>query len=246
MLGNPTLKQGAVHIWQIDLSLQGNFNDHTELLSVDENERSDRFYFEKDRRRFIASRRALRVVLSKYLSIAPQDVAFFYATHGKPELTSGLSESGIRFNLSHSGELALIAVVQDLQVGVDIELINREVAFDKIASRFFPPEETCILRCLSPEKRARVFFSSWTRKEAYIKALGNGFSLLTDNSDAAWGRGISAALLRAECFADELSRWSVYDISPSDKYAAALVVEGKKHRLEQRSWVDIDPRNGTA
>ena len=237
MLGNPALGQGAVHIWRIDLSLQEDLiHDYCRSLSVDENERAGRFYFERDRRRFIASRRALRVILSEYLSILPQEVAFSYAAHGKPELTSGLNESGIRFNLSRSGELALVVVAQDLQVGVDVELINREVAFDKIAARFFTPKETCILRALSPEKRRRAFFSCWTRKEAYVKALGKGFSLPPDSFDVAFGPGISAALPRAERIADELSHWSVYDIPPSEKYAAALVAEGKKHRLEQRLW----------
>jgi 4'-phosphopantetheinyl transferase len=178
----------------------------------------------------------MRAILSDYLKIVPQEVAFSYAANGKPELSTALRESGIKFNLSHSSELALIAVAQGLCVGVDLEFINRELATDEIASRFFSRWETTTLRALPPDRRQEAFFRCWTRKEAYIKALGKGLSLPLDSFDVAFGPGVPAALLRAEVSAEELSRWSIYNITVSEGYAAALAVEGKKHRLQQRQW----------
>jgi len=121
-------------------------------------------------------------------------------------------------------------------VGVDLEFINRELATDEIASRFFSRWETTTLRALPPDRRQEAFFRCWTRKEAYIKALGKGLSLPLDSFDVAFGPGVPAALLRAEVSAEELSRWSIYNITVSEGYAAALAVEGNKHRLQQRQW----------
>ncbi len=237
MRWHSTPEGSAVHIWRVDLTLQEDqLQDYRKLLSADENERADRFYSDRDRRRFIAARRAMRAILSEYLSVLPQEVAYSYAANGKPELAPCLRESGIKFNLSHSNELALIAVAQGLCVGVDLEFIDPELAIDEMSSAFFSPREASMLRALPSERRREAFFKCWTRKEAYIKALGKGLSLSLDSFDVAFGTGASAVLLRAEVFTEELSRWSIYDISVSDRYPAALAVEGKKHRLQHREW----------
>ena len=163
-------------------------------------------------------------------------MAYSYAANGKPELASGLRESGIKFNLSHSKELAIIAVTQGLCVGVDLEFVNPELAIEEISSAFFSQAEISTLRALPAERRRQAFFECWTRKEAYIKALGKGLTLPLDSFDVAFGPGVSAALLRAEVSAEELSRWSIYDITVSESYVAALVVEGEMHRLQHRQW----------
>ena len=163
-----------VDIWRIRLDVQGEGQDLRGLLSPEEIQRADQFHFENGRRRFIRARAAMRRILGGYIGIAPRKIAFSYGAVGKPELAAGLEKFGIRFNLSHSGELALLAVTRGLAVGVDVELVNPEFAGREIAERCFSANEARYLLALPVGDRADAFFSIWTRKEAYIKALGAG------------------------------------------------------------------------
>jgi 4'-phosphopantetheinyl transferase len=233
-----TLALDEVHIWRIDLTKQDDeIQRYRRVLSADEIERADRFYFERDRRRFTVAREAMRDILSRYTALPAMDLCFSYGPKGKPELSGGLEQSGIKFNLSHSAEIALLAVTRGLTVGVDIEWIQADFATDDIAERFFSATEVQTLRSLPTDQRAEAFFSCWTRKESYIKAIGEGLSVSLDSFAVAFAPGFAAALLHVEVDPEEVARWSMYNIVVSEGYKAALVVEGKDHRLKQMEWV---------
>ncbi len=178
----------------------------------------------------------MREILSRYAGLAPQDLCFSYGAKGKPELCGAVEQSGIKFNLSHSSERALLAITRQLTVGVDIEWVNAESVTREIAEHCFSALEVQTLLALPTGQRAEAFFSCWTRKEAYIKALGEGLSVPLDSFVVAFAPGIPAALLDVKIDDTEVQRWSVYNIEVTEGYKAALVVEGKGHRLRQLDW----------
>lgn len=231
------LAANEIDIWLIDLAGSEEGVQRCRcLLSLDEVQRANRFHFEKHRRRFAIARAAMRHILSRYAGLAPEKLVFSYGPKGKPELAGGLEESGIRFNLSHSSELALLAVTHGLVVGADIEWINAEFASEKVAERFFSACEVDALRALPRTERVEAFFSCWTRKEAYIKALGEGLSVPLDSFAVAFGPGVPAALLHVKVDPMEVLRWSMYNLEAPEGYKAALVVEGKDHQLRRLEW----------
>jgi 4'-phosphopantetheinyl transferase len=232
------LALNEVHIWQIDLARgHDEVQWYRRVLAADEAERADRFYFERDKNRFTVARAAMRDILSRYTGLAAQNVHFSYGAKGKPELSGSMEQNEIRFNLSHSSELALLAVTRGLTVGVDIEWVKSDFATDDIAERFFSVTEVQTLRSLPADQQAEAFFSCWTRKEAYIKALGEGLSVPLDSFSVAFTPGMAAALLHVKVDPHEVERWSMYNIVVRDGYKAAVVVQGKDHRLKQMEWV---------
>ncbi len=239
-----TSATNQVDIWRINLAGQSDRIQQCGcLLSPDEVQRAGRFCFERDRSRFTVARGVMREILSGYVGLAATDLRFSCGLKGKPGLAGGLEQFGVRFNLSHSSELALLAVTQGLAVGVDIERIKADVATDDIAERFFSATEVQTLKSLPACQRSEAFFSCWTRKEAYIKARGEGLSVPLDSFAVAFAPGGPPALLHAEVDPTEVEHWSMYNIKTSEGYKAALVVEGKDHRLEQMEWdASLAPR----
>ncbi|HEY6969684.1 MAG TPA: 4'-phosphopantetheinyl transferase superfamily protein [Candidatus Angelobacter sp.] len=228
--------QNQVDIWRIRLDVEGEGRHLRGLLAPEEIQRADRFRFENDRRRFVRARAAMRQILGAYIGISPQKIAFSYGAAGKPELAQELEKFRIRFNLSHSYEVALLAVTRGLVVGVDIELVNPEFAAREIAERFFSVNEVRYLLALPLGDRADAFFSCWTRKEAYIKALGAGLSVPLDSFEVPFGARSAPALLEIRSDPDQIAHWSMYDIDTENGYKAAVVVQGSAHKLEYREW----------
>lgn len=216
-----SLKTGTVHVWRIALNQEDEkLHDFRGTLEAAELERAARFHFEKHRRHFIVARGFLRAVVARYLGSQPAALRFEYGTYGKPALASGHT---LRFNLSHSNEVALLAVALDAELGVDVEHIRADFASEDIARRYFSRAEVEVFNALPQEERAAAFFRCWTRKEAYIKAIGKGFSQALDAFDVTLAPGLEAELVRAED--DDVSRWWMSDIEVGEGYAGALIVE---------------------
>jgi 4'-phosphopantetheinyl transferase len=169
------LSANEVHIWNASLDLSSsNTAELLRLLSSDEVDRADSFYFEPDRSRYIVRRGFLRILLSRYLEVLPENLGYSYSSYGKPSLEAQFAQSGLHFNVSHSGELALFAFSKEYEVGVDIECIRDDIEFDQIAHTLFSPSEQRSLNSLSTMDKIKGFYSCWTRKEAFIKARGQG------------------------------------------------------------------------
>lgn len=237
MVGNSELTGSAADIWQFQLVLEDDRIDRCRrLLSRDENRRADRFHFVRDRKRFASTRAAIRQILSGYVNVEPQELIFSYGAKGKPELAQRFHEARIRFNLSHSRDFVLVAVTRSPRVGADIEFIDYECPINQISAYFFSARETRTLCALPTRERTRAFFECWTRKEAYVKALGEGLSLPLDSFAVAFGPGVPAGLSWIEPSRKELLDWSIYNVTAPNGYVAAVVIEGTGHRLRQVQW----------
>jgi 4'-phosphopantetheinyl transferase len=227
----------AVHVWRIALAQPEGVRLHyRKFFSPDEIERADRFYFDKDRNHFTIARGTLREILGGYLKLPPDQLAFVYGAQGKPSLAAPHNSSGIYFNLSHSGDIALLAVTRNRELGVDVEQIRPDFASQDIAARFFAPEECAKLNSLALHERADAFFNCWTRKEAYIKARGQGLSIPLDSFEVAFAPGEEAALLQVKTGDDNFSRWHFHALHPGAGYKAAMLVEGKDYEIRLLEW----------
>jgi 4'-phosphopantetheinyl transferase len=238
---NPRAAPDEVHVWRVDLNQPpGVVLTLRQSLAPDELARAKRFVLDKDRRRFIAGRAALRNILSRYLNTEPTLVRFVYNQRGKPQLAPELryacSDSELCFNLSHSGELALVAVVLGRQVGIDVERLDPTVDRELLARGSFTPREQARLAALPKPLQLSAFFAGWTRKEAFLKACGRGLSIPLDQVEVSSIPGEPPLLLRAESDPAEPGHWSLHDIQVDCDYAAAIVVEGKHLRLQCCEW----------
>ena len=231
-----SLQSGEVHVWRVALEQPEQVVQRfRSTLEPEELYRADRFHFEKDRRGFVVSRGFLRAVLGRYLSANPEALRFSYGHYGKPALDGDHKQSALRFNMSHSRSVALVAVIETRELGVDVEYIRADFASEEIARRFFSPREVAAFNALPVEQRVAAFFRCWTRKEAYIKAIGRGLSQPLDGFDVTLGPTEPAALLRADD--DNASRWSLSDIDTGADYAAALVIEGQIPNIVCWQWL---------
>jgi 4'-phosphopantetheinyl transferase len=220
--GTLPLRSGELHVWAGTLELPAGAVERLHgLLSPDERERAARFRFDRDRNRYIAGRGQLRLLLSRYTGTPPAELAFRYGAFDKPELTGG----GPHFNVSHSGAVLLIGVTPDHEVGVDVELDSTDLARERIPERFFSPEEVRTLRSLPEALQARAFLACWTRKEAFIKARGDGLSLALDSFDVTLAPGQPVAVRRTAWSQNEPKEWCVIDLSDVNAgYVAAVAV----------------------
>lgn len=207
-------------------------------LSQDEKDRAARFRFAPHRQNYVLGRAILRILIGRYLSIRPAAVTFSYGANGKPALLD--SSSPIRFNSSHSGNTALYAFTQNGELGVDIEQIRPVEYIEEIADRFFCREEARELRSLPPSQRLTAFFRCWTRKEAYVKAVGGGLSIRLDSFRVTLLPRDRPALIGIENSTRYAEPWTIHDVRTVTGFAAALAYPGNPRSLNENPPVQVD------
>ncbi len=237
--GNPTvtdvpLATDEVHVWWASLDEpRVQIERLARLLSVDERMQADRFYFERDKNRFLVGRGLLRTILGRYLGADPGGLRFRYGPRGKPALADKFA---LRFNLAHSQGVAVYAVTRGREIGIDVECIRPVPDAEQIARSCFSARENAALRSLPVSQKPRAFFNCWTRKEAFVKATGDGLAHPLDTFDVSLAPEEPARLISVHGDPQETSRWSLEALELTSNYVAALVAEGHGWRLACRHW----------
>lgn len=194
-------------------------------LAADERARANRFQFERDRRRFIVARGVLRSIVGGYLQLAPDRIAFVYGAQGKPGLAPAHA-SLLHFNVAHAHELGVYAFALNQAVGIDVEYTLRHVReADQVAQRFFSAYEYEAYRALAADERRRAFFRCWTRKEAYLKAIGTGLAHALDRFDVTLTPDQPPAFLSIDGDRLAAQRWSLIHLEPATDYVGAVAIE---------------------
>ena len=231
------LLNDEIHVWRAFLEVPSTrLKSLHSILSDDEANQSVRYCFERDRRRFIIRRGLLRCILSRYLGQSPRALAFQCNNHGKPALASMSGAPSLCFNVSHSGELTLYAITRNREVGVDIEYVRPFEDAEDIVKHFFSSREKAEFGTLPARIKNQAFFACWTRKEAYIKARGEGLSYPLSNFSVSMIPDESAGLVEIKGDKNKKSRWTLKTILPGAGYVAAVAVEGHGLSVRHRQW----------
>jgi 4'-phosphopantetheinyl transferase len=190
-------------------------------LSADEQERAKRFIFERDRRRYVTGRAVLRIILGRYLTLQPADVSFRYGRYGKPLLGG----TDISFNMSKSAGCAVYAVTRNRRIGVDVEQLREIAEMEQIGRQFFSEPEYELLCACPVSMKHKTFFESWTRKEALVKAVGEGLNMPLHSFDASTNPHETVRMVRLESRSEAESQWMVRNLEQYPGFAVALSVE---------------------
>jgi 4'-phosphopantetheinyl transferase len=224
-----------IHIWYADLD-QAACSAHpfANLLSKDEQLRASKFHFDTDKNRYIAAHGILRKILGRYLNANPSDIRFDVGDFEKPRLRHPWSSSGLRFNMSHSRGCGMFAVARNRDIGIDIEFFREVMEMEDIAQSTFNPEEHLALLRIPRGNRQTAFFSCWTRKEAFVKAIGQGLSYpLNLFQVSVTPNPGECDLLLGHNTGDD---WSIWDIPAGPEAAAALAASGDCPLISYKRW----------
>jgi 4'-phosphopantetheinyl transferase len=226
------IHDGEVHIWRAVLDISATrLPDFLAMLSDDEHHRAARYRFSRDRERFIVRRGFLRAILASYLAAHPAELRFSYTDAGKPFLvdSAGAPLPNVAFSASHSEGLALYAVTCDRAVGVDVERLQPSIMDDGVADKFFSSAENAAMRELPRSIQPLAFFNCWTRKEAFLKATGDGLTVPLPEVQVSLSPHEPAALLRVPGNT-QTSLWSLHEIFPGTGFVGAVAVKaGESH-----------------
>jgi len=226
------LEDEEVHVWlaNLDLSKEEVYGLE-ETLSRDERERANRFHFPQHRERFIVGRGTLRTILGRYLAIKPQVLQFEYSSRGKPKLADSCNSNKLQFNLSHSQGLALYVFSRDRLVGIDVEYLRPMADAERIAQRFFSPQEYTTIKELPAREKERAFFRGWTGKEAYLKAIGHGLAGSLASIEVNLKLEEPTGLLSIGSDFQAAAHWSLLNLPVPPEYIASLAVQGASWQL---------------
>jgi 4'-phosphopantetheinyl transferase len=221
-----------IHVWRARLDCSEIISQRLETtLAPEEIARADRFLFPRDRHHFVVARGILRQLLASYLKSSPAALEFAYHPRGKPYLILQPADPPLVFNISHSHDLSLLAFSLGRELGVDVEFVRRDIASEEIAVRYFAPREVVELQSLPLAARAEAFFLCWTRKEAYIKALGDGLQIPLSSFT------VSLTPSRPETLeSPDSPNWKLRSLSPAPNYSAAVVGQGQDWHLRLFDW----------
>jgi 4'-phosphopantetheinyl transferase len=233
---SPDLSSDHVDVWRVWLDEPVEITPTPSILSSDELTRASRFHFEKDRLHFARCRSALRFLLSRYVGISAAEIRFEYQPSGKPEVAAQQNPCRLRFNVSHSAGLALIAVSAGHRVGIDIEKIRADVDITTLAERFFSDRERAGLRALPDHLRLPAFFACWTRKESFLKATGDGLSFPLADFSVATHPDLDPAVEEIRGNTEARRQWFLADLSVVEGYRATVALERSYSRLEAYAW----------
>jgi 4'-phosphopantetheinyl transferase len=224
------LQKNEVHVWLVQADESLSLEACRAPLSAPERDQAARFRFESDRRRYIIAHGALRSILSLYLNRPAPELEFTAGPNGKPKLAPDDAERPLAFNLSHSHEVSLIAVTQGREIGIDVEWVKENFAFDEVAGRFFTAREVAALKALPEDLRRKAFYKCWTSKEAFLKAKGTGLSGELDEVQ------ISCTPEKGVRISGTVPNWTLVELHPPDDYMGALVIEGRQPGLKCYQW----------
>jgi 4'-phosphopantetheinyl transferase len=233
------MQNNEVHVWRAYLDVtEGSISYLEDTLDANERERAERFQFPEHRSRFICAHGALREILGRYLALQPTELRFSYGRFGKPALAAQPKKRRLSFNMSHAHQIALYAVVWDRDIGIDLEHHRPILEADQIVERNFSAREKATFGALPANKKQDVFLKYWTRKEAFVKAVGGGLSLPLDRIDVTAISGEHATLLSTIGQSASFLDWSLRDIEPSPHYSAAVAVRSREWQLKCWQWRD--------
>lgn len=230
------LLEDEIHVWHASLDLPDpQYLNFVKTLSPYEHARAQQFHFASDKRRYIIRVGILRDLISRYLAISPYRLRFQQGIYGKPKLSDPFADA-ICFNMSHSSDVAIYGISRCHEIGVDIEYIRDIPEMEQIFRHLFTEREIDVFCKLPESEKKKAFFNCWTRKEAFIKATGEGLSRSLDTFDVSFIPGERARLLSIDG-QSEIGKWTLYETSPNQNAVAAVAVDVADSSVYLADWM---------
>ncbi len=223
-----------MHIWHASQDFSSDKLEYLKaILSFDEAKRAEKFIFDKDHKNYIAARGLLRILLSNYLNLDPEEIKFSYNKYGKPILDN---DRNLKFNISHSGSKFICGITIDKSIGVDIEKLRAVDNADEIVESNFSESEKLEYKCIPDRLKQKAFFAFWTRKEAYIKAIGKGLFFPLNDFSVSIMPDKPAKILHFKNDLQKISEWTIEEINLSKEHVAAVAVESRDCSFQCNEW----------